>query len=104
MQNNAPAALDLPGLRAAGMPAGTGAARFDLDIGLAEARDGQGLPAGLRGTVTAAADLFDEATARAVGGRLARVLAAVAAEPAGPAAAGAGAGRGRAGAAGGRVE
>ena len=81
VQNNAPAALDLPGLRASGMPGGEPAARFDLDILLGEARDGQGLPAGLRGTLTAAADLFDEATARAIGGRFARVLAAVAACP-----------------------
>jgi amino acid adenylation domain-containing protein len=81
VQNNAPAAISLPGLRAAGLPAGEPAARFDLDIGLAEARDGQGLPAGLRGTLTAAADLFDEATARAVSERFARVLAALAGSP-----------------------
>ena len=31
VQNNAPAVLDLPGLRASGFPAGTGAARFDLE-------------------------------------------------------------------------
>ena len=40
-----------------------------------------------------------QATARAIAGRLVRVLAAVAADPAAPAAAGRGAGRGRAGAA-----
>ena len=61
---------------------GTGAARFDLDIdpgrGVAAARR----PAGLRrhGDV-AAADLFDAGTARALAGRLVRVLAAVAADP-----------------------
>jgi non-ribosomal peptide synthetase component F len=81
VQNNAPAALDLPGLRTAGMPAGAGAARFDLNISLAEARDACGLPAGLRGALTAAADLFDEATAQTFSGRFALVLAAVAADP-----------------------
>ena len=81
VQNNIPAALDLPGLHTAGMPVQTGAARFDLNIALAEARDGQGQPAGLRGTLTAAADLFDAATAGVFGGWFARVLAAVTARP-----------------------
>ena len=81
VQNNAPAALDLPGLRTAEMSAGKAAARFDLNILLREAWDGPGRPAGLRGTVTVAADLFDEAMARTIGGRLAQVLAAVADDP-----------------------
>ncbi len=78
MQNNAPVSAALPGLRASGVSAGTGVARFDLSVLLAEARGG---PGGLRGSVMAAADLFDEATARAVAARFARVLAAVAADP-----------------------
>ena len=48
---------------------------------LGEVRDGQGQPGGLRGTVLAATDLFDPDTARAVAGRFARVLAAVADDP-----------------------
>ena len=44
MQNNAPATLDLPGVRASAVPAGTGTARFDLSVILGEARDGQGQP------------------------------------------------------------
>ena len=83
LQNNAPvAAGGLPGVRASAVRAGTAAARFDLDVGLGEARDGQGLPGGLRGQLIAAADLFDEATARVIAARLGRVLAAVAADPA----------------------
>jgi hypothetical protein len=82
MQNNAPVSAVLPGVRASAVPAGTGAARFDLSVLLGEARGGQGLPGGLRGQLMAAADLFDEATAQAIAGRFARVLAAVAADPA----------------------
>ncbi len=81
VQNNAPAVLALPGLRAAGMQAGTGTARFDLEVSLGEARDSQGLPAGLRGAVSAAADLFEVATAEAVSGWFARVLTEVAIDP-----------------------
>ena len=81
VQNNAPATGALPGVRASGISAGTGAARFDLDIALAEAHDHEGQPGGLRGSVLAAADLFDKATAQVIAGRLGRVLAAVAAEP-----------------------
>ena len=81
VQNNAPAVLELPGLQAAALPAATGAARFDLQIALAEARGGGGEPGGLPGAVTVAADVFDQASARVLGGRLARLLAAVAADP-----------------------
>jgi amino acid adenylation domain-containing protein len=78
VQNNARTSAALPGLRGSGVRAGTGAARFDLDVALSEAADGQGL----RGRLMAAADLFDRGTAENIAGRFARVLAVVAADPA----------------------
>src|SRR5580704_4858457 len=77
VQNNAAAVLDLAGVAAQVVEAGTGAARFDLHADLADVAGG-----GLAGTLTAAADLFDAATARVLAARLVRVLAAVAADPA----------------------
>src|SRR5581483_2208979 len=68
-------------VRASGTSPGAAAARFDLSVLLGEVRDQQGEPAGLRGSVLAAADLFDEATVRAIAARFPRVLAAVAADP-----------------------
>ena len=82
MQNNAPASGGLPGLRVTRVPAGTGMARFDLAVSLAEARGGDG-GGGLRGTLMAAADLYYAATARVIAGRLVRVLEGLAASPGG---------------------
>src|SRR5580658_5031234 len=79
--NNAPAVLDLPGLRAGGLPADTEAARFDLQVDIAETSAPDGGAGGLRGGITVAADLFDPATAAVISSRLVRVLAAVAADP-----------------------
>ena len=82
LQNNVAAAAGLTGVSVSGMGTGTGAARCDLSVIVGEVRDGQGEPGGLRGSVLAAADLFDEVTAEAIAGRFGRVLAAVAADPA----------------------
>ena len=82
VQSNAPAAGSLPGVRAFDVPAGTGAARFDLDLSLGEVRDAERQPGGLRGRLMAAADLFDEVTVRAIADRFGRVLATLAADPA----------------------
>src|SRR5260221_7997296 len=84
LQDNAPGVISLPGVRASAVRAGTGAARFDLSVNLGEARGGQGQPGGLRGQLLAAADLFDPGTAETIAGRVARVLAAGAADPAAP--------------------
>ncbi len=81
VQNNAQATATLAGVRAARIPAGTGTAEFDLEISVAETRGPAGLPAGLRGGVTVAADLFDADTAAGLAGRFGQVLASVAADP-----------------------
>ena len=87
--NNVPATLDLPGLQASGppgpqasgVPGGAAAARFDLDVSVAEAFDEQGGLGGLRGSVFVAADLFDPVSAGLFARRLVGVRAAVAADP-----------------------
>ncbi|WP_274567611.1 non-ribosomal peptide synthase/polyketide synthase [Streptomyces spiramyceticus] len=84
VQNDAQAdaSWELPGLRVRPMPADeTVVSRFDLSVGLNELRDEQGVPAGLRGTVQYATDLFDEHTVRALADRLRHVLEQIAADP-----------------------
>jgi len=83
VQNNAPAVLELRDVAAGLLPPGPPAAKFDLDVAVAELF-AEGAPAGLRGTVTVAADLFDPGTAEVFAQRLARVLAVVAACPDAP--------------------
>ncbi|WP_345572769.1 amino acid adenylation domain-containing protein [Nonomuraea rosea] len=88
LQNTAGATLDLPGLgagrrAASGEPAAedTSVVKFDLDVSVGETFDADGAPAGLRGAVIGAADLFDRASVERLAERLARVLAALAADP-----------------------
>src|SRR3984885_8764072 len=69
-----------PGIPAAPVAAGPAQARFDLDIAVSEVAGWYG-PGGLRGSVTAAVDLFDEDAVQAFVARLGRVLAAVADGP-----------------------
>ncbi|MEV5606564.1 non-ribosomal peptide synthase/polyketide synthase, partial [Streptomyces sp. NPDC052299] len=80
-QNNAEATLDLDGLRAAAHHVPIEASRFDLLFSLEETFAADGGPAGLRGVVEYAADLFDPGTAEAIGDRLVRLLDAVTAAP-----------------------
>ncbi|MEU3610352.1 amino acid adenylation domain-containing protein [Streptomyces sp. NPDC035033] len=68
------------GVTARPEPLGTGTAKFDLAVGLAE-HTLHGAPAGLTGTVEYDTDLFDHATARALADRLVRCLADLSADP-----------------------
>jgi amino acid adenylation domain-containing protein len=95
VQNNARTGLELPGAQTAGQSApaadepeaatvGTRevvAARFDLDVSVREVFTARGGAAGLRGSVTGSADLFEAVTVGRLAGWLGRVLGQVAADP-----------------------
>ncbi|MFJ6054744.1 amino acid adenylation domain-containing protein [Streptomyces sp. NPDC092307] len=81
LQNNADAVLDLPGVRAGGFPVAKTVAKFDLEVRLSETFDSHGTPAGVRGSVVAAADLFDPDTAEVLSMRLTRALGHLVTEP-----------------------
>ncbi|MEV0391233.1 amino acid adenylation domain-containing protein [Nonomuraea sp. NPDC050643] len=81
LQNIAEAVLELPGVRAGGVAAGTSVAKFDLEVRLGEVFDPQGTPAGVRGSVIGAADLFDPASVGRIATRLARVLELLVTDP-----------------------
>ncbi|WP_345581458.1 amino acid adenylation domain-containing protein, partial [Nonomuraea rosea] len=74
------AVLDLPVIRPGAASAGERAAKFDLDVMVSEAFDGQGAPAGVRGSVTVATDLFDPEWAGRIAGYWVRVLETVSAD------------------------
>ncbi|XVV09980.1 amino acid adenylation domain-containing protein [Actinoplanes sp. CA-131856] len=87
MLNTAPldetdAGLELSGVEVRSLFAGRPTAKFDLDVLVGEVLDERGEPSGLRGVVTASADLFDASTAERITGWLIRVLETVTAEPA----------------------
>ncbi|MFF1918635.1 amino acid adenylation domain-containing protein, partial [Streptomyces sp. NPDC058239] len=82
LQNNAQTSLDLSGAQQAGrLYADDSAAKFDLELSVGEVFGPGGAPAGLRGAVIAAADLFDTASVERIVEGLVRVLGAVVAEP-----------------------
>ncbi|MBV1957978.1 amino acid adenylation domain-containing protein, partial [Streptomyces sp. BV333] len=81
LQNNADAVVNLPGVRTEAIPAATSVARFDLDVSVAETFDTDGAPAGLRGQLIIAADLFDRASGERLAERWARVLETVTTNP-----------------------
>ncbi|MFC9898430.1 amino acid adenylation domain-containing protein [Nocardia sp. NPDC127579] len=73
--------LELPGLRISGEEVDAGVAKFDLQFTLTENHTDTREPDGIALLVNYASDLFDESTARCLGTRLTRLLAAVAANP-----------------------
>ncbi|MFJ3789523.1 amino acid adenylation domain-containing protein [Kitasatospora sp. NPDC090091] len=81
LQSNAEAELELAGLRAEALPAGTGVAKFDLNVTLEEFFGPDGAPAGLDCAIDFATDLFDRETAESLAARFGRLLTAVAAAP-----------------------
>ncbi|GAA1293377.1 hypothetical protein GCM10009634_46940 [Saccharothrix xinjiangensis] len=81
LQNNAEARIEVPGLAVEVHPVDTGAAKFDLTLGLREEHDETGAPAGITGSLEFATDLFDRTTAAALAARLGRMFAAVVADP-----------------------
>ena len=81
VQNNAPATLELPGLQAAGLPAGAGGGPVRPGYRVPRL-DADGPRPGWAGSVTVAADLFDPAAAAAHRGAVRRgCWPAVAADP-----------------------
>ncbi|MBT2401349.1 amino acid adenylation domain-containing protein, partial [Streptomyces sp. ISL-100] len=81
LQNNDEAELNLPGVRVDGLGGGSAVANFDLDFSVVELFDATGAPAGLGGSVRAAADLFDAETADLIVERLRHVLMTLAEDP-----------------------
>ncbi|MEV0504003.1 condensation domain-containing protein, partial [Streptomyces spectabilis] len=81
VQNNAQAVLDLPGLQVGALPGGKAPAKFDLSFDLSEEFDAQGRPAGLKGSITYALDLFDRETVDDLSARFVRVLDACTTDP-----------------------
>ncbi|MDX5568855.1 amino acid adenylation domain-containing protein, partial [Streptomyces sp. ID05-04B] len=84
LQNNAAAVLELPGLRVEVATANVHGAKLDLEVDCWETFDEAGGPAGLRGSLTVAADLFDAESARSLAERLVRVLEQLVADPSAP--------------------
>ncbi|SDZ32197.1 non-ribosomal peptide synthase domain TIGR01720/amino acid adenylation domain-containing protein, partial [Lysobacter sp. yr284] len=72
--------LQLPGLQSREQLFDMPTAKFDLSFELAEHEHADGRPAGLRGFVEYATDLFDEATAQSFAHRFERLLRAVVAD------------------------
>ena len=74
----------LPGLEVQDEPVPDLAAKFDLTLAFRQDRDTDGALAGISASFEYVPDLFDEGTARALAGRLTRLLTQVAADPACP--------------------
>ncbi|NEE15051.1 amino acid adenylation domain-containing protein, partial [Streptomyces sp. SID7499] len=82
LHNNAEAELDLPGAETADSTLLTArAAKFDIEVLLGETFGADGTPAGLRGALIAAADLFEAPSAQRLGRRLTHVLRQLVTDP-----------------------
>ncbi|WP_245699511.1 condensation domain-containing protein, partial [Streptomyces roseifaciens] len=84
LQNNAAGELDLPGLTAARESVHASPAKFDLNVEFEEEWDSEGRPAGIRGGMEFATDLFDQPTVQLLADRMVRVLEGVADAPEAP--------------------
>ncbi|MCA1006190.1 non-ribosomal peptide synthase/polyketide synthase [Rhodococcus hoagii] len=80
-QNLGPLALELQGLSVSAVDIDAAAAKFDLQVTVAESVDESGGTAGLSVELTYATDLFDESTMVSFGDRFVRLLDAVTADP-----------------------
>ncbi|MFE5039444.1 condensation domain-containing protein, partial [Streptomyces sp. NPDC056683] len=74
VQNETGPIVMLPGIEVESLSSARLAAKFDLDVMVGEVFDEQGVPRGVRGTVTAPVDLFEDTTVRGIARRFARVL------------------------------
>ncbi|MCP3755583.1 non-ribosomal peptide synthetase [Streptomyces sp. TBY4] len=82
LQGAGEAALDLPGVAAAGRPVDVQTAKFDLSFSFTERRGADGSPQGMAGLVEFATDVFDQETVIALTRRLVQVMRAAVADPA----------------------
>ncbi|MCA1682065.1 MAG: amino acid adenylation domain-containing protein, partial [Actinobacteria bacterium] len=83
LRDDTPPVLDLSGVEVSALSLGKIPAKFDLDFVLGEVFE-DGRPAGVRGTLTYATDLFDHATVETLAQRFVRVLHAVPIDPGQP--------------------
>ncbi|SCF50069.1 amino acid adenylation domain-containing protein, partial [Micromonospora matsumotoense] len=81
VQNQDVAALDLTDVDAIRTAMEAATAKFDLEFGITEEFDPDRRPAGLRGELIAAAELFDSGSVGVLAERFVRVLSALVADP-----------------------
>ncbi|MFF3739348.1 amino acid adenylation domain-containing protein [Streptomyces sp. NPDC002566] len=81
LQNNAAADLALPGLDVETVPVRSGAAKLDLAFELTERHGPGGAPDGIDAVLEYSSDLFDEATARSMADRFARLIGVLTGDP-----------------------
>ncbi|MEU4120563.1 amino acid adenylation domain-containing protein, partial [Kitasatospora sp. NPDC028055] len=84
LQTTQQAPFELPGLHVESGGIGTGTARFDLSVVVAEDRGDNGEPSGMNGVIEFATELYDRSTIEALIARWVRLLRAVAADPSRP--------------------